>query len=122
MAKARAYDYWSSLDKIYFNADGTMKEDCKNRLLAQGTSIFDIFLMEAEKQKDIKDFEEREQFCLERYGETFSSMTARRSQKLTPAQQEKRQQQALDSGEELSSLPYHMEPDDYYDYYALYPC
>jgi hypothetical protein len=87
-----------------------------------GTSIFDIFLMEAEKQKDIKDFEEREQFCLERYGETYSQMTARRSQQLTPAQQQKRQQQALDSGEELSSLPYHMEPDEYYDYYADYPC
>jgi hypothetical protein len=78
--------------------------------------------MESRKMKEVKDFEEREQLCLERYGETYSSMTARRSQKLTPAQQEKRQQQALDSGEELSSLPYHMEPDEYYDYYADYPC
>jgi hypothetical protein len=122
MEKARAYDDWSPMHKRMYNPDGSMKKEYREELLESGTTLFDTFYMESRKMKEVKDFEEREQLCLERYGETYSSMTARRSQKLTPAQQEKRQQQALDSGEELSSLPYHMEPDEYYDYYADYPC
>lgn len=122
MAKARAYDFWSAMDRMYFNRDGTMKEDCKNRLLAKGTSIFEIFMMEGEMQKKVKDFEEREKNFQKNWGISYTEWNQSERENLTPAQQQIHQQQALDSGEELSSLPYHMEPDEYYDYYADYLC
>ncbi|MGH2416634.1 MAG: hypothetical protein ACRDEA_23640, partial [Microcystaceae cyanobacterium] len=96
-------------------------QEYRDWLMEGGTSLFETFAMEARKQKEVKDFEEREQLCLKRFGETFSEMTARRSQNLSPAQQKKRQQLALDEGAELSELPYDMEPDEYYDHYADYP-
>lgn len=119
---ARSYDFWSSMQKRMYHPNGTMKTEYREELMKSGTTLFDTLNMEAIQMKEVKDFEEREQLYLEQFGETFSQMTARRSEKLTLAQQQKRQQQALDSGEELSSLPYHMEPDEYYDYYADYPC
>ncbi|MGH2415394.1 MAG: phosphoribosyl-ATP pyrophosphatase [Microcystaceae cyanobacterium] len=118
---ARAYDFWTSAQKENFHPDGKMTQEYREWLIANGTSLFETFAMEARKQKEVKDFEETEQRYLREFGETFSEMTARRSQNLSPAAQKKRQQLALDEGAELSELPYDLEPDEYYDHYADYP-
>ena len=117
---ARAYDFWDSFDRENFNPDGTMTEAYRNRLMARGRSLFDTFYMEAIQMKEVKDFEKREQNFQKNWGISYTEWEQSGREK--PAQQKKRQQDALDSGEELSSLPYHMEPDEYYDYIADYPC
>jgi hypothetical protein len=122
MEKARAYDNWSPIHKRMYNPDGSMKEEYRAELMASGTTLFDTFYMESRKMKEVKDFEEREKNFQKNWGISYTEWEQSGRENLTPAQREKRQQQALDSGEELSSLPYHMEPDEYYDYYADYPC
>jgi len=77
--------------------------------------------MEALQMAEVKEFEEREERYLQLYGETWSEMTKRRSQQLTPEQKRARQLAALQEGAEISELPYDMEPDEYYDYHADYP-
>jgi hypothetical protein len=119
---AIAYDFWSSMQKRMYNPNGTMKAEYREELMKSGTSLFDTFYMEAIQMKEVKDFEQREKNFQKNWGISYTEWEQSGREKLTPAQQQKRQQQALDSGEELSSLPYHMEPDDYYDYYADYPC
>lgn len=118
---ARAYDFWDSFDRENFYPDGSMTEKYREWLMENGTSLFDTFGMEGRKMKEVKDFEEREQTFQQNWGISYTEWE-RSGQKLTPAQQQKRQQQALDSGEELSSLPYHMDSDEYYNYISDYPC
>lgn len=115
---ATAYESWSSAEKERYNPDGTMKEEAKNRLLAKGKSILDIFSMESRKQEEVQQFEEREQWFQEQYGITYSEWS-RPSE--SSAQRNKRQRLALQEGADISELPDHMEPDEYYDYHAGYP-
>jgi hypothetical protein len=122
MERSRAYDDWSPMHKRMYNPDGSMKEEYRKQWMESGTTLFDTFYMESRKMKEVKDFEEREQNFQKNWGISYTEWEQSSRENLSPAQQEKRQQQALDSGEELSSLPYHMEPDEYYDYIADYPC
>lgn len=117
----RAYESWDFFDKQHFNSDGTMTEEYRNRLLEEGKSLFDTLAMEAEVMEQVKEFEAREERYLQEFGETWSEMNQRRSLNLTPAQQKAKQQAALEEGADLSELPYDMEQDDYYNYYAEYP-
>ena len=118
---ARAYDFWDSFDKENFNPDGTMTEEYRARLMARGKTLDDTWAMEARKMAEVKEFEEREERYLQLYGETWSEMTKRRSQQLTPEQKRSRQLAALREGAEISELPYDMEPGEYHDYHANYP-
>lgn len=118
---AQAYDFWDSFDRENFHPDGRMTEAYRNRLMARGDNLFDTFAMEARKQKEVKDFEEREQRFLRQFGYTWSEWAMSSQEKSTPADQKKRQQLALNEGVELSELPFDMEPDEYYDHYADYP-
>lgn len=117
---ARAYDSWSPIQKTIYKPDGTMNEEYRKRLMSEGTSLFDTFSMEAIMQKEVKDFEEREENFKKRWGMTFSEWDGSGQGNLSPAEQKKRQQLALDEGAELSELPLDMEPDEYYDHYADY--
>lgn len=115
---ARAYDYWDSFDREHFNPDGTMTEKYREWLMSNGSSLFDTFAIEVIQMKEVKDFEEREEYFPKKWGISFTEWDRSGQEKFTPAQQRQRQQEALDAGEELSSLPYDMEPDEYYDYYV----
>jgi hypothetical protein len=119
---ATVYDSWSPMQKRHYNSDGSMREEYKQQLLSEGASILDIFAMEARKQEEVRQFEEREQLCLAHYGETFSAITERRRRESEAFyQRNERQRLALEEGADISELPEHIEPDDYYDYHAGYP-
>ncbi|MGH2415117.1 MAG: phosphoribosyl-ATP pyrophosphatase [Microcystaceae cyanobacterium] len=118
---ARAYDFWSPMQKRHYNPDGSMKEEYREELIASGTSLFETFARESRYKEEVRQFEQREERYLREYGETFSEMTERQSRNLTTSQLKKRQQLALEEGADLCELPEHMEPDEYYDYYANYP-
>ncbi len=110
---ARLYDTWGFLDKMHYDPDGSMKPEYKQRLLADGMSESEIYYVEHQKMLEVKKYEQREQKWLEESGITYSEWEAqgRRSD----AQLKRRQQSALRNGEELSSLPLDIDPDDYYD-------
>lgn len=118
---ARAYDFWDISIRENYNPDGTMKEEHREWLMANGTSLEDTWAMEARKMAEVKEFEEREQRFLQRYGMTWSEWSQSGQEQLTLQEQSGRQQTALQEGAELSELPYDIEPEDYYDYHAGYP-
>ncbi|MFP4409863.1 phosphoribosyl-ATP pyrophosphatase [Coleofasciculus sp.] len=118
---ARAYDFWDSFDRENFNPDGTITESYRARLMSRGKALEDTWAMEARKMAEVKEFEEREQRFLQRYGMTWSEWSQSGQEQLTLQEQSARQQAALQEGAELSELPYDIEPEDYYDYHAGYP-
>ena len=110
---ARAYDTWDFLDRMNFNPDGSMKPEYKQRLLNNGMSSSDIAFAEGQKKNDVRLFEEREQLYIERYGIPFSEWE--KQGRMSQAELESRQRKAIRYGEEISSLPMDIDPDDYYD-------
>lgn len=114
---SKAYEYWNYDDRMAFNPDGTMQEWLKKKYIEKG-KLFEVFRQEAEMKKNIEEFEEREQRFLKEIGITYSEWESSGREKLTAKQQRARQQAALRSGEPLDSMPYYIDPDDYYDYHS----
>ncbi len=110
---ARLYDSWDFMTQRNYNPDGSMKPHKRERLLASGMSASEIYYVESQKMLEVKDYEEREQDWLERFGYTYSEWEAKG--RMSQAELESRQKSALRNGEELSSLPMDIDPDDYYD-------
>jgi hypothetical protein len=111
---ARAYDTWDSIDRMNFNPDGSMKPEARQRKLAKGfLTESDIAYIEAQKMNEVRLFEEREQLYIERYGIPFSEWE--KQGKMSQEELEHRQRKAILNGEEISSLPMDIDPDDYYE-------
>ena len=110
---ARAYDTWDSFDKRNFNPDGSMKPEYKQLLLDKGMDSSSIAYVEGQKMNDVRLFEEREQLYLERYGIPFSEWE--KEGQMSQAELEERQRKAIRNGEEISTLPMAIEPDEYYE-------
>ena len=111
---ARAYDTWSSIDKRNFNPDGSMKPEARQRKLARGfMTESDLDYIEAQKMNEVRLFEEREQRYIERYGIPFSEWEKEGQE--TQAELEERQRKAIRNGEEISTLPMAIDPDEYYE-------
>ena len=110
---ARAYDTWDCIKRINYNPDGSMKPKYKQRLLNNGMSSSDIAFVEGQKKNEVRLFEEREQRYVERYGIPFSEWE--KQGRMSQAELESRQRKAIRNGEEISSLPMDIDPDDYYD-------
>ena len=118
---ARLYDEWSSLEKTHFNPDGSMKEEYRNFLIANGMTLESTFRLEVRKKKEVELFNETEQIYLEEYGIGYTEYCLRAAQKERRHRKEniaERQRKALANGEEQSTLPDYIEPDEYYDYYS----
>ncbi len=112
---ARAYDTWSSIDKRNFNPDGSMKPEARQRKLARGfMTESDIDYIEAKRMNEVQRFEEREQLYMERYGIPYSEWVKQGPQ-MSQAELEERQRKAIRNGEEISTLPMAIEPDEYYE-------
>ena len=109
---ARLYDSWDLVDRMDYNPDGSMKPHKKERLLARGMSESEMAYVEHQRMLEVKDYDEREQDWLERFGYTFSEWDAKCQE--SPAELERRQRKAIRNGEEISSLPMEIDPDDYY--------
>jgi hypothetical protein len=110
---ARLYDSWDFLDKMDYNSDGSMKPHKRERLLARGMSLSEINQVERKRMLEVKKYDEREQDWLERFGCPFSEWDAKCQG--SPVDLERRQKSSLRNGEELSSLPIDIDPDDYYE-------
>ena len=110
---ARLYDSWDFLDQMDYNPAGSMKPHKRERLLARGMSPSNIAYLENQKMLQVKKYDEREQQWLEKYGVPYSEWEAQGQQSL--AELERRQNIAIRNGEEISSLPLDIDPDDYYD-------
>ena len=110
---ARLYDSWNFLDKMNYNPDGSMKPHKRQRLLDDGLSPSEIEQVENRRMLQVKKYDEREQQWLEKYGVPYSEWEAQGQQSL--AELERRQNIAIRNGEEISSLPLDIDPDDFYD-------
>ena len=73
----------------------------------------EVNYLENKKMLQVKKYDEREQQWLEKYGVPYSEWEAQGQQSL--AELERRQNIAIRNGEEISSLPLDIDPDDYYD-------
>ena len=110
---AKLYDSWDFLDKMNYNIDGSMKESWRKNLLESGMSESEVNYLETQKMLEVRKYDEREQQWLEKYGIPYSEWEAQGQQSL--AELERRQNIAIRNGEEISSLPLDIDPDDYYD-------
>lgn len=110
---ARLYDTWGFLDKMHYNPDGSMKPEYKQLLLDNGMSSSNIAYVEGQKMNEVRLFSEREQLYIERYGIPFSEWE--KQGKMSQEELEHRQRKAIQNGEEISSLPMDIDPDDYYE-------
>ena len=110
---ARLYDSWDFLKKMNYNPDGSMKESWRKNLLESGMSESEVNYLENKKMLQVKKYDEREQQWLEKYGVPYSEWEAQGQQSL--AELERRQNIAIRNGEEISSLPLDIDPDDYYE-------
>ena len=112
---ASAYDTWDSFDKKNYNPDGSMKPEYRQQTLAKGfMTESDLDYLEAQKMNEVKSFEEREQLYMERYGIPYSEWVKQRPQ-MSQAELEERQRKAIRNGEEISTLPMAIDPDEYYE-------
>ena len=113
---ARAYDTWDSFDQKNFNPDGSMKPEYRQRLLDKGINLSSIDYVEIQKMNEVKSFEEREQIYMDRYGIPFSEWEKEGQE--TQAELEERQRKAIRNGEEISTLPMAIDPDEYYEQFG----
>lgn len=121
MAKlARLYDTWPSYRQAKYNPDGSMKEEYRQALLADGWTLEETFVLESQTIREVKAFDDTEQMYYEDYGIGYTEycLRALKRERRSKPDSKERQRKALASGEELSSLPDYIEPDEYYDYYS----
>ncbi|MDJ0719459.1 MAG: hypothetical protein QNJ54_35440 [Prochloraceae cyanobacterium] len=110
----RLYDTWDSYDRECFNPDGSLTDNYRDELIEAGWDFVNIIRLELRKMNEVKEFERREKFYEKEVGMPYSQYC-----KQTPSQIREiaeRQRLALLEGEELSALPEHIDPDDYYFY------
>ena len=110
---ARLYDSWSFLDQRNYNPDGSMKPHKRQRLLNDGLALSEINQVENQKMLEVKKYDEREQLYMERYGIPYSEW--KKQGQISQAELEERQRKAIRNGEEISTLPIAIDPDEYYD-------
>ncbi|MGF1487980.1 MAG: hypothetical protein ACFBSE_12905 [Prochloraceae cyanobacterium] len=117
---ARLYDTWPGYKKKDFNPDGSLKEEARQRLIKNGFSLDATYRLEDKAMREVQAYERTEQIYLERHGVGFKEYCRQSVEKTRKFQRSlaERQRDALRSGEEQSSLPDFVEPDDYWDYYS----
>ena len=103
----------SSLDKLFYNPDGSMKPLERQRLLKKGHSLSLIDRLEKIKMDEVQRFEERELKYLKDCGVSIDKWLE--EQNTSSLELEERQRKAIHNGEEISSLPMAVEPDEYYE-------
>lgn len=110
-----AWDLFSEEDKQKFNPDGTLKSEYIEYARRIGISEAYLEKLECKKKRDIESFNQISARFAERginFGE--SQMRSRISAAKYYAECQEQLRQDIRNGEEISSLPLHVEPDDYY--------
>jgi len=117
---ARLYDTWPSHKQANYNPDGSMKEEYRQALLADGWAMSVIRDLEERTKMKVQAFDDTERIYYEDYGIGYTEycLRALKRERRSKPDSKERQRKALASGEELSSLPDYIEPDEYYDYYS----
>ena len=117
-----AWDLFSEEEKQKFNWDGSLKPEYIE--YAHRIGISDSYLTEAERRKkiDVENYNKVSARFAERginFGE--SQMRSRICATKDYAERQKQLRQDIRNGEEISSLPLDVEPDDYYQQHGYSP-
>lgn len=110
-----AWDLFSQEDKQKFNSDGSLKPEYIEYARRIGASEGYLAQLEYKKKRDVDDFNKLSARYAERginFGE--SQMRERISAAKDYASRQKQLGQDIRNGEEISSLPLDIDPDDYY--------
>ena len=109
----RPVGFWRRVEKLWYNEDATMKESFKQQLLAEGKSLEYIEMMERVKQKELAAYHRKRESIQKNLGISYEEW--RRTAWACPGEAEARTREAIRNGEEISSLPSHVDPDEYYN-------
>ncbi|WP_336230759.1 hypothetical protein [Scytonema sp. PRP1] len=111
-----AYDFFSEEEKKQFNPDGSLKPEYVEYTL-QRLGLNEEYLMEIEfnKKKEVAAFNRMSEEWKSR-GQNFGEylMNSRLSAAQNRRQNLKQMRQDIRNGEDVGSLPFDIEPDDYY--------
>ena len=117
-----AWDLFSQEDKQKFNPDGSLKPEYIEYARRIGVSEGYLAQLEYKKKRDVDDFNALSASYAERginFGE--SQMRSRISAAKDYASRQKQLGQDIRNGEEISSLPLDVDPDDYYQQHGYNP-
>jgi hypothetical protein len=113
------YTAWDVLftesEKKQFNPDGSLKPEYVQESLRLGISINYLMSEEEKKKREVESYNVRSAKEAE-HGRNFGAylMSSRRTAVREYNQTRKMQQQDRRNGEEISSLPMDVDPDEYY--------
>ncbi len=110
-----AWDLFSEEEKQKFNRDGSLKPEYIENARRRGASEGYLAQLEYKKKRDVDDFNKLSASYAES-GENFGEylMRSRMSATKDYAERQKQLRQDIRNGEEISSLPLDVEPDEYY--------
>lgn len=109
----RPVGFWTRIDRLWYNEDGTVKESVKKQWLAQGDTLEEIERTEREFQRELAAYHEERRTVEENFGISYEEWHRRAW--ATPGEAEARTREAIRNGEEISSLPSYVDPDEYYN-------
>ena len=117
-----AWDLFSEEEKQKFNRDGSLKPEYIENARRRGASEGYLAQLEYKKKRDIDDFNRMSASYAEN-GENFGEylMQSRMSATKDYAERQKQLGQDICNGEEISSLPFDVEPDEYYQQHGYSP-
>lgn len=110
-----AYDFFTEEEKIKFNPDGTLREEFIYSAREKGLNMSALLTLEQRKINEVEQYN-KVSACDAEMGINHGQwlMDCRRSAASNYAKNYKQQQQDLRNGEEISSLPLDIDPDEYY--------
>ena len=108
----RLYDTWNEYEKRCFNPDGSMTESYWIKLCEAGWDLAVIMSFEVKKIDEVREYDRLEKYYQENFGKSYEEACSDVGDYHLDISE--RQRLALLAGDELSSLPEHVDPDDYY--------
>ncbi len=107
-----AYDFFTEEEKKYFNPDGTLRE----HYFLEASGSFDYWIeMSRRKIIDVNNYNKVSALdAAEGRNHGQWLMDCRRSRARNYAKNMKQQKQDMRNGEEISSLPFDVDPDSYF--------
>lgn len=117
-----AWDLFSEEEKQKFNSDGSLKPEYIENARRRGASEGYLAQLEYKKKRDVDDFNKLSASYAEN-GINFGAwqMRSRMSATKDYAERQKQLRQDIRNGEEISSLPLDVEPDEYYQQHGYSP-
>ncbi len=117
-----AWDLFSEEEKQKFNSDGSLKPEYVENARRLGASEGYLAQLEYKKKRDVERFNKLSASYAES-GINFGAwqMRSRMSAAKDYAESQEQLRQDIRNGEEISSLPLDVEPDEYYQHHGYDP-